>query len=83
MVNKCARRSLLSTIGISKTQQTKDVEIATSAFLPKWEDVCFNTIEATTTDVTVEEALKQIHQIFYCMKNDEIVAEVSIKIVVK
>ena len=83
MVNKCARKSLWSTIGISKTQQTKDVEIATSAFLPKWEDVCFNTVEATTTGVTVEEALKQISQIFNCMKNYKIVATVSIKIVVK
>ena len=65
----------------SKDQQMKDAKIATSAFLPKWGDVCFNTVEASTRYVTVEEALKQIHQIDYCMNNYDM-KEVSRKIVI-
>ena len=53
-------------VGIS----TKDhnVEIATVAFLPQWEDVCFNTEATAAAGVTLEDALRQINQVVYWMK---------------
>ena len=58
--------SLKKAVGIS----TKDhnVEIATVAFLPQWEDVCFNTEATAAAGVSLEDALRQINQVVYWMK---------------
>ncbi|KAI0241296.1 hypothetical protein LSAT2_029936 [Lamellibrachia satsuma] len=75
MINMESRKGVMarlgSYVGLSTTQEHSDVneEIAISAFLPRWEDVCFDMDQATPEDVSVEEALKQISQIHYCMKH--------------
>ena len=86
MINKIDGESFFAylgrKIGLSRQLQDKndaDMEIAISAFLPRWEDVCFDIDQTTAGDVTVDEALKQISQIVYCMKG---VQTVSMKILV-
>ena len=69
MVKKKAEDSFIkktaANLWRSSTSKKSDVEIATLAFLPKWEDVCFNTEQAA------EDTLRQINQIIYCMGSDK------------
>ena len=76
MINKEADSGVVATIkqfwDKNKEQRKREMAIATHAFLPKLETFCTDTNLATA-----DQALRQIYNIRYCMKQCDETANVS------
>ena len=54
-----------------------NMKMAAVAFLPQWEDVCFNTEATAAAGVSIEDAIRQISQVVYQMTtNRKVVPQV-------